>query len=214
MTNDTYISYYLPVAKQNQMPPKAKNKYAARDEPIVIVEFQSTEGQGVDDEEEEVLMSSEDVVHPRSFSKSFPGGYRIISTTPKTLGVGLVQLPIVQVEQVKIVQCKVGPSPQVSGSPYNDRERCLKHFGAKAGSGVEKPNGRDKCACGECLQEKRDLLETTFEHLPIQEKRHQIYLQMGAFFCTYCVKEHIDADKPFVEKMANGSVRVHIGYCR
>lgn len=96
-----------------------------------------------------------------------------------------------------------------TSSNCNGRERCYIHFGSKqVNRAIWQKNGRDKCACPECLEEKRRFLEDVkYAHLPEAERKLKTYVQMGAFFCTPCVRNLIAEGRPFVQLREDGSVQ-------
>jgi hypothetical protein len=94
-------------------------------------------------------------------------------------------------------------------SDYNGSERCYIHHGGKhVNRACWLKDGRDKCACIECLEEKRRFLEDVeYAHLPEAERKLQTYLRMGAFFCTPCIRLHIMESRSFVRVYEDGSVK-------
>jgi hypothetical protein len=101
---------------------------------------------------------------------------------------------------------------ELKSSDCNVRERCYVHTGGKINRSSWKRDGRDKCACPECLEEKRRHLEDVkYAHLPEPEKKMKTYVEMGAFFCTPCIRHHIANNIPFVRMAENGTVKALIG---
>ena len=71
--------------------------------------------------------------------------------------------------------------------------------------------GRDKVTCTECLEEKRRFLEDVkYKDLPEQERKLKTYVEMGAFFCTGCIRYHIANNLPFVYATPDGSMMATI----